>query len=184
MLPQFSYSIAFLLLDINRLLDNWATCHINANLEFQELHDLALEASKIGDDLGVLLQKSKAKGKQLKLDSLRAALLAIWNKDAIGTLARRLEHVRNDLQFRVLVAIKKKIDVDALRQDSRFTALDMRSQDIINLILSNHNDLKSQNLSLIDQQSQIERLALQRHKEILAAIQSAQKPFISKKAPP
>jgi hypothetical protein len=68
------------------------------------------------NELQIGLNKLQVHGTPSKWKSLRKALKSIWSKELIAELQSRLVLYRDEIETRVLVLLKLKLDVVELQQ--------------------------------------------------------------------
>ena len=91
----------------------------------------------------------------------------MWNKDLLVDTDAKLQRICSNLQLRVLVSIKTRINSQLLQQDYRVLDLKARYVSIINSVNNNLSDLQSQLVALMLQGLKSEQRAKHRHKEII-----------------
>ncbi|KAK7972595.1 hypothetical protein PG988_006729 [Apiospora saccharicola] len=79
------------------------------NTEDEELRQLAIRASGIGKELSAALGKSQV-GEKSKFKAFKAVVRGNWDADDIKKIEARLNAVRNELQLKVLISIKGRLD--------------------------------------------------------------------------
>lgn len=99
---------------------------------------LASEAISIADDITSSLNSSVADISTWK--SLRLAVLNHWNEKKMEEKTKRLETIRNELQFNIIISIKAQVDVLAIKENSSFQALDEQTKTIVKAILTGDKD--------------------------------------------
>jgi myosin heavy subunit len=119
------------------------------------------------------------------LRTFAQAWRAAWNKGEIEGITQRLEKIRNELQFRILVSIKTDVDMIAIRGSPGFSLQDYNqaTRSILEAILDNklivQAELQVQTKALQQQLVTENKRAEQRHDEVLAAIKSLPAKFPS-----
>ncbi len=97
-------------------------------------------------------------------------------QEKIDETTARLEAIRNELQFKVVVSLKSKVDTIALCNEQSLQSFDDQTRTIIEAILDNNSDLyaliEGQVERFSRQNAGIEALAKERHQETLSAIQN------------
>jgi hypothetical protein len=88
------------------------------------LHTLCKGAIDVSQELQGGLNKLQVKGAPSKWKSLRKALKSIWSKERISDLQTRLAVYRDELDSRILIGIRSKLDLVELRQSEGFDKLD------------------------------------------------------------
>ncbi|KAJ0119786.1 small s protein [Diaporthe amygdali] len=101
---------------------------------YQRLEGLADEALIIAADIQRTLAKQRPGASQSVWKSLRHAILATWGEGKLRDKSERLVFIRNELQFHVIISIKAKVDLQALRESTRVQALDEDTQRLIHAV--------------------------------------------------
>lgn len=144
---------------------------------FQDLKVLAGDCSAIADELLTLLSTCKASENSGKRETLRAAIKSMWKKSKIDETNARLEAIRDELQFRIIVSMKRDIDVMNFRVE-HFQCFDEPKQKIIEAILDSNADLQGaisyQTAELLLRQDESDKLAKHQHQQIMSRISSMQ----------
>jgi len=91
----------------------------------------------------------------------------MWNKDLLVDIDGKLQRIRTDLQLRVLVSIRARIDSQSLQQDRRVLDLEARYVSITTSVDNSLDGLQSQLAALMLQGSESEQRAGHRHTEII-----------------
>ncbi|KAI9868493.1 MAG: hypothetical protein M1813_005937 [Trichoglossum hirsutum] len=142
----------------------------------QGLENLANDSTKVADELLVVLSELQLQGDRRKWKSFRQAIKTTWNKSRIDETAKRLETIRDELQFRILVSMRSNVDTLALRNDQGLLSFDDATRKIIEAILDNKDELKAeleaQTKGLYRRHDLSDALALERHEKTMSAIQS------------
>jgi hypothetical protein len=86
----------------------------------QLLASLAAESTELADGLIDLLNDLKVKGQHRTLKGLLKTPKVLWNKAELETKRNRLEQIRHQLVFGVLISIKDCANLDSIQQDERF----------------------------------------------------------------
>jgi len=94
----------------------------------------------------------------------------MWNKNLLVDTDAKLQRIRSDLQLRVLVSIRARIDLQSLQQDHRVLDLEARYVSTTNPVNNNLSDLQSQLAALMQQGSESEQWAGYRHEEIIVRL--------------
>lgn len=103
----------------------------------------------------------------------RQTFETIWNKEAIDSLHEDLEEVRQALQLRAAILVKKKLEDYSMTLEDSIKLLDERTASLLSLspILG---DLRTQTDTIIRNQLQGEISAQARHDEILTRLSTVQ----------
>lgn len=72
----------------------------------QELLELAGQCSETATELVNEIQRLSIQGRQRKRDALRMTAKAVWKKDAIKSIQKRLEWYRGTLDTRILINLR------------------------------------------------------------------------------
>ncbi|KAF4632438.1 hypothetical protein G7Y89_g5698 [Cudoniella acicularis] len=149
--------------------------------ENTELHQLANESILIADELVLLLDSVNAGPNPGRLESFRKATKTAWKRNKIEASAKRLESIREQIQFRILVQIKTELDFSSFRDDAQWRLFDNNTKKIMETIIANGISLQAkidhQTASLSLRHDHHEETAVQRHEEVLTTIQD--KPVLS-----
>ncbi|KAF4840482.1 hypothetical protein CGCSCA4_v010189 [Colletotrichum siamense] len=140
------------------------------------LRALAEEATVIARGIQQGLVR-RQKGRPL-VKTLRDAVLSIWGEREMKEKTERLESMRNQIQFVLMISIKTSCDVASLRGDQTWHKLDNATQQVIGTLLSDNDAIRSDmerhievlNQEVVSHFDQASRLASRRHDELLAAI--------------
>lgn len=108
----------------------------------QALHVLCRGCVDVSTELQDGLNKLQVKGVPSKWKSLRKALKTIWTKEHISELQSRLSDYRGQLDSRILIGLKAKLDLVALQQSESFDQLDHNVKDLVQTLLDFSADLK------------------------------------------
>lgn len=121
--------------------DEWQTAHGQTSLDPDEMRirNICDRCIEVSFELQIQLNKLKAKeGRGKRLRSYKQALVSVWHKDGIEEIARRLERYQGELDTRVLVSIRQKLQEAEVKSSEQFTALDQRTKDLTVAVLD-HN---------------------------------------------
>lgn len=116
----------------------------------KSLEDLSTESSELAGMLLKRLNMAKAQGKRRIWKSLRQALKSVWSKREVDDMAKRLLVMKEQLQMRILVALRygpddaimcsretqqrmfrETLDSHVLQQSKEFESLDQTSKKIL-----------------------------------------------------
>jgi hypothetical protein len=130
----------------------------------QALENLAVECQNITQELLVKLESLRCSKEATIHKTILSALRVIWNAKTIQDIQSRLQTMRDELQFRILVSIR----------DDQLQGLDEDSRKAIQSILESNKELSmrvtSQTEKILDRQNADSALASLRHNEVLHAI--------------
>lgn len=116
--------------------------------------------TSIAQELTQKLEKLKVQGKHRRFKSHRLALMSVWQKDEAEKIAERLEKYQRELDSRILVGLRKRLEHIDLKSNDRFDALDKRTQDII-LAVTGQSDVVDAHLT--DQDQMLAKLLTGQH---------------------
>jgi hypothetical protein len=106
---------------------------------------------KVGDELVTVLTRVTSEHASGRWQSLRLALLTVWKKEKIDTLASLLGGYRQELTLRCLTILNAKIDIHSSRLAERLDTL-QQSNEVIHSILekalSNQNQILQNQLPI------------------------------------
>ncbi|KAH0559318.1 hypothetical protein GP486_004166 [Trichoglossum hirsutum] len=104
------------------------------------LQQLSTKCQATADELlGVMASLKVEQGKDGKLRSLGKALKSVWKKDEIEDLEKRLAKFREELNLRITVSLREKLDLQALEQSDGFRNLDATTREIAKALLENRD---------------------------------------------
>ncbi|KAF2661187.1 hypothetical protein K491DRAFT_674163 [Lophiostoma macrostomum CBS 122681] len=161
---------------LSRKLDE-STVAVNLdNSDEAHLQALATEGHDIADTLLERLARLKHDPRCSRFKAIRHGLAIVCGKAEIDALTTRMQHVRNDLQFRVIVSIRRRLDEDPVRNDASMASYVKATQSSIQGIFDD-NDARSRELEtrlddLFGVQDTNTGLAMVMHQETLSAIQA------------
>ncbi|KAF2029551.1 hypothetical protein EK21DRAFT_112759 [Setomelanomma holmii] len=140
----------------------------------QALENLASQVAKIVDELTTVLLRFRVKGNATVFKSFKHAVLTMWNKSTIEETVKRLESIREEVQFRILVSMMEKVAKNELLMDTAFQSLDKGTQAIVQCILQGGTDLAAmiaaQMFESARREDAREAAAIRRHDELLARV--------------
>ncbi|KAI4921490.1 hypothetical protein J4E85_008835 [Alternaria conjuncta] len=130
----------------------------------QALEDLAAECTKIAQELIATLESLQCSKDAARYKTILSALKASWKAKKIEDIKSRLQMMRDELQFRILVSIR----------DDQLQGLDQTSRTAMLSIVESNKQLgttiTSQTEKIIQRQEVDRSLASTRHKEVLHTI--------------
>jgi hypothetical protein len=111
---------------------------------------------KVGDELVTVLKRVTSKHASGRWQSLRLALLTVWKKEKIDTLASLLGGYRQELTLRHITILNATNDIHSSRLTERLDTLQQSNKEIKEFVLITHSVLEkalsSQNRILQNQQ--------------------------------
>jgi hypothetical protein len=142
----------------------------------QDLHLLADRSVLIADEPIADLDRLKVTANCTKFKSFKQAVKTIWSKKKLEDSIYKLRSIREQLQFRVVVDIKCKVDLLSIREDARWRAFDDATRATIEAIVEFQSglatEIRAQRTELFLRLDQSDAAAVQRHKETLATLQN------------
>ncbi|CAI6339389.1 unnamed protein product [Periconia digitata] len=142
--------------------------------ENQALETLADEIAKIVGELNRVLLRVRRKGEATIFKSFKQAVSTMWNKSKIDEIMQRLEYIRGEVQFRILVSMVEKVDKNELSMATTLQSFDHSTQIIVQAILQGKSDLadiiSAQTHESIRREHARELAAIRRHEEVIAKI--------------
>jgi hypothetical protein len=138
------------------------------------LENLTEKVTKIADEMSLTLLRIRTKGEATAFKSFKAAVLTMWNKSKIEETVQRLERIREEIQFHIIVSMMEKVDSIELRTDATLQSLDTSTRVIVESILQGNTDLATivgaQTFESIKREDAREAAAIKRHDEVTAKI--------------
>jgi hypothetical protein len=107
------------------------------------LHTLCKGAIDVSQELQDGLNKLQVNGAPSKWKSVRKALKSIWSNERISELQSRLALYRDELDTRILISMKSKLDLVQLRQSEEFDKLESGVRSVVETLLSASANLES-----------------------------------------
>ncbi|KAM0722171.1 hypothetical protein Q7P37_001612 [Cladosporium fusiforme] len=138
--------------------DEWQTAHGQIPLDADDtrIRNICDRCIEVSLELQIQLNKLKAKeGRGKRLRSYKQALMSVWHKDGIEDIAKRLERYQSELDTRVLVDLRQKLQDAEGQNTEQFNILDQRTK----AVLDHHGSFDTK---------------LEHHTEILAQIREGQ----------
>ncbi|KAF6811716.1 small s protein [Colletotrichum sojae] len=149
-----------------------------------KLQKLASEVADIANDIQLGLIGPSKHGTITK--TFRDSILVVWGERKMREKTERLQALRAELQFGVIVSLKSELDVVALRTNDQLEKLDGMTRELVRTLLSDKENwrleleghLAAMHEGVGRQFDQMEGTAKQRHDELLNAVlaSSAQPP--------
>lgn len=141
-----------------------------------KLQELASEAKHIAEDIQASLIRRSKHGTVMK--TLRDSILVMWGESKIKEKTERLQNLRAELQFGVIVSMKSELNVVALRTNDQLEKLEETTRELVRTVLSDSRDwrlelegyLAVMHKSVKRYFDQMDGMARQRHDELLNAI--------------
>ena len=97
---------------------------------------------KVDDELVTVLKRVTSEHASGRWQSLRLALLTVWKKEKIDTLANLLGGYREELTLRCLTILSAKNDIYSSRLAKRLDTLQQSNEEIKELVLITHGILE------------------------------------------
>ncbi|CAN9128966.1 unnamed protein product [Alternaria alternata] len=97
----------------------------------QALCDLCKGCIDVSQELKKALEKLTGQGKPGRFRSFRQALKSVWSKDDIDNLERRVKMYKEELNIRIIVGLRSKIDVVALQQSEGYASLADETKSVV-----------------------------------------------------
>ncbi|KAF9697426.1 hypothetical protein EKO04_004561 [Ascochyta lentis] len=130
----------------------------------QALENLAVESGKIAKELISLLESLRAKPEASRYKTVSQAIRTVWSANKIDGLRNRLQTIRDELQFRILVSIR----------EDQIQGVDEAGRKALQSVLDSNKALDTkmtaQTTEITRRQETEGQLAAQRHDEVLGAI--------------
>jgi ankyrin repeat protein len=142
--------------------EEWRVAHGRTSLDPDELRlrNLCDRCVEVAYELQIQLNKLKAKeGRGKRLRSYKQAVVAIWRKDEVEELERRLERYQKEVDTRILFSIRQNLQDADVKSSEQFATLDQRTKDLADAVLDNHGNFDTK---------------LDHHTEVLAQIAAGQ----------
>jgi hypothetical protein len=140
--------------------------HNEANIEIIEIASKAVATAAHVSDL---MDKVRPKDLALK-NVIKKTGLAFLRKREIDEAEQRLKNLRDQLNFRVVVSLRDKLDAQATLSSDAFMALDIQTRDIAKKFLESQVGLDA----ILSAQLDSNRQAARRHEEIMASLGKGQ----------
>ncbi|CAN9452136.1 unnamed protein product [Alternaria sp. RS040] len=97
----------------------------------QALCDLCKGCIDVSQELTKALETLTGQGKPGRFRSFRQALKSVWSKDDIDNLERRVKMYKEELNIRIIVGLRSKIDVVALQQSEGYASLADETKSVV-----------------------------------------------------
>lgn len=104
---------------------------------------MAEESSKVANDLLDVLSTLKVSENSGKRDAVLAAIKTVWKTEKVNEVKASLKDIREQLQFHVIVSMKHKVDVLALRQSEHLLSIEESKRKIVGAILDSNQDTQT-----------------------------------------
>lgn len=153
----------------------------------QVLCQLADEAIAIATEIEESLEQPLPQPGISVWTSLRHAISAVWGERKLREKSERLESIRSELQFHVIVSIKAQVDVRAMAESDQMGQFDQSTRRLMEAIMKDSDAtrveldgrIETVNKRLSDARQQLEKqhrdytsLAVHHHLEQMTAIKS------------
>ncbi|KAH0552981.1 hypothetical protein GP486_006821 [Trichoglossum hirsutum] len=100
-------------------------------------------------ELLAALDKIKSKGENGRRESMRKALLSVWNKKDIEKLERRLAKIKEELNLHIVVDIRKQVSQFKLEQSRSLEDLSQTAKEIIDAIVQKQDVFREDHCEII-----------------------------------
>ena len=123
--------------------EEWRRAHGRTSLDPDELRlrNLCDRCVEVAYELQIQLSKLKAKeGRAKRLRSYKQAVIAVWRRDEVEELERRLERYQKEVDTRVLFSIRQNLHDADIKSSEQFATLDQRTKDLAAAVLD-HNGI-------------------------------------------
>ena len=152
-----------------------------ADVSSSGLRTLVKQCVKIADELTTQLDKLRAcPSQKSRWRTFERTMKVFWSGSKIDAIAKRLEGLRNEVDFHLMVMINQNVDTTRIRMDERFMQLDQRSQKIIQQILDGPQrltvSLDANMEDLYHRHDQSDALVQRLHQKTIEAINSFSSP--------
>jgi hypothetical protein len=138
------------------------------------LENLTEQITTIADELSLTLLRVRTKSRATAFESFKAAVLTMWNKSKVEETVQRLQTIREEIQFHIIVSMREKVDSLELRTDATLQSLDNSTRVIVESILQGNTNLATivdaQTFESIKREHAREAAAIKRHDEMTAKI--------------
>ncbi|KAF5020176.1 hypothetical protein F66182_7816 [Fusarium sp. NRRL 66182] len=126
--------------------------------ESSRIDEIATEALAIIGDIAHRLEKCQVPPESKGYTWFEDVIVhVLWNgqRADVEALKKKLEQLRNELQFQVVISIKQKVDVLDLQRTEEFEKLGQNLQGLVNALFAGDETVKSQLQYLRQQQDEI-----------------------------
>jgi ankyrin repeat protein len=130
----------------------------------QALERLSESCSEVAEELILRLRKLKIQpgGKNREWKSVRQALKTVWSKQELNDAAARLKLYRDQLNTRILVSLRERLEAMDEQHAGRFNDLDQSTKKILSALLD-HRSVFTNNLEI--QTKLLSRLFISQNEE-------------------
>jgi ankyrin repeat protein len=157
--------------------DEWRAAHGRTALDPEELRlrNLCDRCVEVAFELQIQLNKLKAKeGRGKRLKSYKLALVAVWRKDEVEELERRLERYQKELDTRVLIGIRQNLQDADIRSSEQFATLNQQAKDLTIAVLDHNGKFDTKLDHHTDVLAQIAEGQIKTHELLQVVVSAAQ----------
>jgi ankyrin repeat protein len=161
-IEEVSSDLANLTENLKTKQEEWRVAHGRSSLDAEEilLRNLCDRCVEVAFELQIQLNKLKAKeGRTKRLRSYKQALIAIWRKDEVEELEKRLKRYQKELDTRVLIGIRQNLLDANVKSSEQFAALNQQAKDLAVTVLDHNGNFDTK---------------LDHHTDVLAQIAAGQ----------
>ncbi|KAG8170298.1 hypothetical protein KVR01_001043 [Diaporthe batatas] len=134
-----------------------------------EIIELASKAVTTASHVVNLMEKVRPKDSGI-FNVIKKTGIALLRRREIDEAEQRLKDIRDQLNFRIIVSLRDKLDVQSTLSSKAFMALDKQTRDITEKLLESQIGLDA----VISAQKDSNRLAERRHEELVANLGKAE----------
>ncbi|KAI0551787.1 hypothetical protein F4679DRAFT_582245 [Xylaria curta] len=125
----------------------------------EQLKELSLRAAEIGRELAQKLRRVTADDTS-KWKSFKAAALGMWDAGEIEKTEKRLNAIRDQIQLRILVSIREKVDQSHDTHNSRILST-------LEEVAKQHAGSKEDSRRMIEKLNETDRISQGHHEELV-----------------
>jgi len=159
--------------------EEWRVAHGRTSLDPDELRlrNLCDRCVEVAYELQIQLNKLKAKeGRAKRLRSYKQAVIAVWRKDEVEELERRLARYQKEVDTRVLFSIRQNLQDADVKSSEQFATLDQRTKDLAAAVLDHHGSFDTKLDHHTDVLSQIAAGQIKTHELLQVVVSAARTP--------
>ncbi|KAF3903502.1 hypothetical protein ABW20_dc0110042 [Dactylellina cionopaga] len=143
--------------------------HAASHAHGQQLDDLVASCIEIASELSEILGKLQLQGSKTKWKSFRAAIKSVWNEKEVEEVLKRSIMIRDEIEFEVILHIKKDLVTLSEQQVARSDNLDQSTQAVLQAVLTGQSAAdaasKTQTRFIIDMNAKLENLVIKEHQQ-------------------
>lgn len=159
--------------------EEWRLAHGRTALDPDELRlrNLCDRCVEVAYELQIQLNKLKAKeGRAKRLRSYKQALIAVWRKDDVEELERRLERYQKEVDTRVLFSIRQSLQDADVKSSEQFATLDQRTKDLAAAVVDHNGNFDTKLDHHTDVLAQIAAGQIKTHELLQVVVSSVRTP--------